>query len=232
MPCHIFFRTHKYWQNYYYQYFHNHSITGNVLKLPLIFCSSLQLLNIISLAILHSYAVSVLPSSSAFFLRLFEVGPSSFHPPCSPVLCFFYIYSFRHSTSFLSYFSVPTHFHVLITTYFFRSFSPRGPSTSVSLLLFSDLCLPHLPLLLFLHSSSFQSTLFPSSISTFSFLFFLCVASFAQTFSVPRSHLHTLEQASFRHVLYPVDIVLISCCDHTFFVVEILHSFYASNSVT
>ena len=37
-----------------------------------------------------------------------------------------------------------------------------------------------------------QSSLFPSSISTFSSLFFL--ASFAQLFSVSRSHFHTLEQ--------------------------------------
>ena len=33
-----------------------------------------------------------------------------------------------------------------------QSFSPHGLTISVSLLLFSDLCLPHLPLLLFLHS--------------------------------------------------------------------------------
>ena len=39
------------------------------------------------------------------------------------------------------------------------------PNISVSLLLFSHLCLPYLPLLLFLHSWS-QSSLFPSSIST------------------------------------------------------------------
>ena len=67
-----------------------------------------------------------------------------------------------------------------------QSFSPHGLTISVSLLIFRHLCLPHLPLLLILLSSSSQSSLFPSSISTFSSLFFL--ASFAQPFSVPRSH--------------------------------------------
>ena len=41
-------------------------------------------------------------------------------------------------------------------------------TTSVSLLVFSHLCLPHLHLLLFLLSRSSQSSLFPSSMSTFS----------------------------------------------------------------
>ena len=76
------------------------------------------------------------------------------------------------------------------------SYPPHVLTISVSLLLFSHLCLPHLPLILFLLSWSSQSSLFPSSISTFSSLFFL--VSLALPFSVPRSYFHTLEQVSWR----------------------------------
>ena len=64
-------------------------------------------------------------------------------------------------------------FHLLIATWSSLFFSPHDLTISVSLLLFSHICLPHLPWLLFLHSWSSQSSLLPSSISTFSFLFFL-----------------------------------------------------------
>ena len=76
-------------------------------------------------------------SSSAF--SLFGVGASSFQSPRSPVLCFFYLYSFLlHIVSYnnappqlrSSYISVSTHFHVLITTSSSVSLStwPNHPS--------------------------------------------------------------------------------------------------------
>ena len=55
-------------------------------------------------------------------------------------------------------------FHVL---HLHQSFSPHGLTISIYLLLFSHLGLPHLTLFIFLHSCSFQSSLFPPPISTF-----------------------------------------------------------------
>ena len=98
--------------------------------------------------------------------------------------CFAFMYVL--TTSLHLRFGVP----IFRCLYLLLSFSPHGLTISVTLLLFLHLYLPHLPLLLFLLSSSSQSSLSPSSISTFSSPFFL--ASFAQPFSVPRSHFHTL----------------------------------------
>ena len=67
----------------------------------------------------------------------------------------------------------PTSISNIIITNLLQSFAPHGLTISVSLLSFSHLCLPHLSLFIFLHSRSSQSSLFSSSISTFSFLFFL-----------------------------------------------------------
>ena len=51
-----------------------------------------------------------------------------------------------------SYLSVSTHFHLPRSHYcLIPSFSPHGLNILVSLLLFSPLCLPHLPLPLFIH---------------------------------------------------------------------------------
>ena len=116
--------------------------------------------------------------------------------PRSPVLCF-YVYSilsFVHVFSYnitppqfrSSYLSVSTHFHVLITSSSSAFLSTCHNHASVSLLLFSHLCLPHLPL--FLHSWSSQSSLFPSSTMRISSLFFL--ASFVQPFSEPWARIH------------------------------------------
>ena len=121
----------------------------------------------------------------------FGVGASSFQSPRSLVLCFFclYFFSFKyflitslHLSFGLPIFLCPPTYisHVLITN-LLQSFSPHGLTMSVSLLSFPRLCLPHLPFLIFLHSRSSQSSLFSSSISTFSFLFFL--TSFLQPFS-------------------------------------------------
>ena len=137
---------------------------------------------------------------SAF--SLFGVGTSSFQSPRSPVVCFFYLYSFYlsslitslHLSFGLPIFRCPPIFHVLITTSSSVILSTRPNHLGI---LFSHQCLPHPPLLLFLLLWSFQSSLFQSSISTFSILFFL--ASSARSFSVPRPHFHTLEQRSYLH---------------------------------
>ena len=95
-------------------------------------------------------------SSSAF--SLFGVGASSFLSPRSPVLCFFHIYLFlihvffynitppQFGSSFCGQPLPSSTFSLLQLLY---SFSPHGLTVSVSLRLFSHLCLP---LLLFLHS--------------------------------------------------------------------------------
>ena len=83
----------------------------------------------LSTSLLLSLSLSLLPLNThpTFFsiLSLFVVGASSFQSPRSPILCFFYRYSFfLHVFSYnitppqlwSSYLSVSTHFHLLITT--------------------------------------------------------------------------------------------------------------------
>ena len=98
-------------------------------------------------------------SSSAF--SLFGVGTSSFHSPLARVLCFFSLYSFLlhvfitslHLSFGLPIFQCPptSIVHLLVATALL-SFSTHGLTISVSLLLYSHSCLPHLPLLIFLLS--------------------------------------------------------------------------------
>ena len=96
-------------------------------------------------------------SSSAF--SLFGVGASSFQSPHSPVLRSFYLYSFL-----LHVFPCPptSIFCVLITTSSSVSLSTWPNHLSIASLV-SHLCLPYLPLLLWLNSWPSQSSLFPSS---------------------------------------------------------------------
>ena len=102
----------------------------------------------------HCNILNSLSSSSSAF-SLFGVGASSFQSPRSLVLCFSYLYFFLlHVFSYnitppqfwSSYLSMSTHFHVLITTCSSVILS-NSLTISVSLLLLSYLCLPHLPLL-------------------------------------------------------------------------------------
>ena len=82
-----------------------------------------------SLLLSLSFTLSLLPLNTqpTFFsiLSLFVVGASSFQSPRSPILCFFYLYSFLlHVFSYnitppqlwSSYLSMSTRFHLLITT--------------------------------------------------------------------------------------------------------------------
>ena len=146
----------------------------------------------------------------------FPFGTSRFHFPLSPVLCFFYLFSFmsflitslhlsfgvhplpssiKKGMVYIAQYPVrwtaqsALHFHVLISTSssVFLSTWPNHLSLA-SLNLSLVFATPALALL---HSSSSQSSLFPPSISIFSSLFFL--PSFARPFSVPRSHFPTLE---------------------------------------
>ena len=111
------------------------------------------------------------------------VGASSCQSPWSTVVCFFDLYlvlllvlsynitppPFRSS-----YIALSTYFHLPCSHYYLlHPFSPHDLTIPVLLILFPHLCLPHLPLLLFLQPLSSQSSLFPSSISTLSFLLFL-----------------------------------------------------------
>ena len=92
----------------------------------------------------------VVSSSSPFFL--FRVSASSFQYLRSPALCSVSLSLFcftYHSTSVsvFPYFAV----HSLLSStfpllYLLQSFSTHGPTISVSLLLFSHLCCPHLPI--------------------------------------------------------------------------------------
>ena len=78
--------------------------------------------------------------------------------------CLFFITSLHFSFG-LPIFRCP-HTSMFSVLHRRQSFSPHGLTISVSFLLFSYFCLPHLSLFLFLHSWS-------SSISPFSFQFFL-----------------------------------------------------------
>ena len=87
-------------------------------------------------------------------------------------------------------FSLPTYrypptsiFHILITTPSSVRLSTWPNHLSLASLIVSLMFAPHLPLLLFLHSWYSHSSLFPSSISAVSFLYYL--ASFAQPFQCP-----------------------------------------------
>ena len=138
--------------------------------------------------------------SSAF--SLFGVGASSFQSPCSQSSIFtclsfmYFLITSLHLSFGLPIFRCPrtSICHVLIATSSSVFLSAWPNHLFLASLIFSLLFATrsHLPLLLFLHSCSSQSSLFLSSISRVSFLFFL--ASFAQHFSVPCSHFHTLEQ--------------------------------------
>ena len=79
-------------------------------------------------------------------------------------------------------------FHALI--HILLSFSPHGLTISVSLLLCSHLCLPHL-LALIASLLIFSILIIP--INHLKILIFF-LTNFAQSFSVSRSHLHALEQ--------------------------------------
>ena len=113
-----------------------------------------------------------------FFFGLSPIyGTSSFHSPCSTVLCFFSLYScLLHvfyvlciTSMHLSFFLrilwclLTSIFQIIITTSssVFLSTCPNHLSLAS---LMSPLCLPHMPLLLFLLSWSSQSSLFPLSI--------------------------------------------------------------------
>ena len=106
---------------------------------------------------IHTHFVAFLfaRSSSCSAFSLFEVSVPSFQSPRSPVLSFFYLYLFLLLS--FSYNITPPQFRspylsVSTTSMFsilhlLQSFSPHGLTISVSVLLFSHLCLPHQPLL-------------------------------------------------------------------------------------
>ena len=120
--------------------------------------------------------------------RVFSVSTFSDLVLLLSLLFLIFLRASLHLSFGLHIISMSTHFHVLVTTSFSPFSSPWPNHLSLASLI-SHLCLPHRPLLLFLHSWSSQSSLFPSSISTFSSRFFL--ASFAQPLSVPRGQDYT-----------------------------------------
>ena len=88
-----------------------------------------------------------------------------------------------------------------------QSFSPHGLAISVSLLLFSHLCLPYLPLLLFLHSWSSQSSIICPVVHLNIFISVLPkVSKFCSTF-LRASDLNTLEQVWWRSYIVALSIV-------------------------
>ena len=99
-------------------------------------------------------------SSSVFFLFGFSISTFSgllslFH------IHLFLLYVFLITSLHLSFGlpicqGPPTSIFSLL--HLLQSFSPHGLTISVSLLLWSHVCLPHLPLLLSLHSGSSQSS--------------------------------------------------------------------------
>ena len=102
-------------------------------------------------------------SSYSLAFSLFGIGASSFLSPCSPV----FLYSFLLNA--FSYNITPPQFSLTIfrcplssmfSLLHHQSLSPHGLTASVSLLLFSYLCLPHLSSLM-------------SSVLIFSILFIL-----------------------------------------------------------
>ena len=99
--------------------------------------------------------------------------------------------------SFYIFRCAPTSIFLVLINTFSSVFLSTWPNhLTLASLLFSRM---FATLLLFLHSLSDQSSLFPSSISTFLFLYFL--ASFAHPFSVPRSCFDALSPFSMERVL-------------------------------
>ena len=102
--------------------------------------------------------------TTSFFLGLFPISGWRIEFSISTFLCFFYLHLFLlrvfsyivnpplFRSSYLSVAADRLPSSMFSLLHLLQSFSLRGLTISVSLLSFSNLCLPHLPLLLFLHS--------------------------------------------------------------------------------
>ena len=121
------------------------------LILPLIIAAVLDLIEAHSRMFCDSVLTHLLllPRPFPYLSRRIEFSITTFS---GLVLIYRYSFRMRVFSSFLiislhnlaSYLSVSTQFNVIITIYLPHYFSPHGLTISVSLLLFSHLCLPHL----------------------------------------------------------------------------------------
>ena len=156
--------------------------------------------NILYLIIVYSSSYSSFPHlclRSEFLLSMFSgivFLLSIFLSPLWVVTC--RMSSLHFSFGFPNFRRAPTSiFYVLVITSSCVCLSTCLNHLSLASLV-ADWCLPHLPLLVLIMSWSSQSSAFPWSISTFSYLFFL--ASLARLFSEPMYPSHTLEQVWWR----------------------------------